>query len=338
MIEKFNFSLLKHNTFGIDARCRRFVEFDSVEELQQVALSLSDSDHPLLIIGKGSNLLLTQDFDGTVLHSAIMGKDVVGTEGDSVFLRCGSGETWDDVVAHCVDNGWYGAENLSLIPGDVGASAVQNIGAYGTEVKDLVYKVEAVELSTGNIATFYNADCAYAYRDSIFKHELKNKYVVTYVTYKLSTVFKPHLDYGNIRTSLQSLAIDHPTASQLRDVIIDIRRSKLPDPEVMGNAGSFFVNPIVPRSKYEQLAMAYPNMPHYDVSDDKVKIPTGWMIEQCGWKGRSLGQVGVHSRQALVLVNFGGASGNDIVNLYKRIANDVYVKFGIDIHPEVNVI
>lgn len=338
MSEKFNYSLLKHNTFGIDARCRHFVEFDSTEELQQVALSLSDADLPLLIIGKGSNLLLTHDFDGTVLHSTIMGKEVVDAEGDSVFLRCGSGETWDDVVAHCVENGWYGAENLSLIPGDVGASAVQNIGAYGTEVKDLVYKVEAVELSTGHTVTFYNADCAYAYRDSVFKHELKNKYVITYVTYKLSVVFKPHLDYGNIRASLQSLGIDHPTARQLRDVIIDIRRSKLPDPEIMGNAGSFFVNPIVSRHKYQQLAMAYPDMPHYDVSDDEVKIPTGWMIEQCGWKGRSLGQAGVHSRQALVLVNLGGASGNDIVNLYKRIANDVQNKFGIDIHPEVNVI
>lgn len=332
-------SLLGHNTFGIEAHCRRFVEFNSVGELQRFVTSLSSNDYPLLIIGEGSNLLPTHDFEGTVLHSAIMGREVVVDDGDSVLLRCGSGETWDDVVAYCVANGWHGAENLSLIPGEVGASAVQNIGAYGVEAKDLIYKVEAVEISSGNTVEFANADCQYSYRQSRFKHEWKNRYVITHVTYRFSHKLNPDLDYGNIRHALESKGIDGvPTASQLRDTIIEIRQSKLPDPKVMGNAGSFFMNPIVDRSVYERLASQYAGMPHYVVDGGRVKIPAGWMIEQCGWKGKSLGRAGVHDRQALVLVNRGGATGDEVVALYQRIIEDVKAKFGIEIHPEVNVI
>lgn len=254
------------------------------------------------------------------------------------MLRCGSGETWDDIVAYCVEKGWYGSENLSLIPGEVGASAVQNIGAYGVEAKDLIYKVEAVEIATGRVVEFSNEECRYAYRDSRFKHEWKNRYLVTYVTYRLSSSFTPDLDYGNIRSSLEAEGIAVPTASQLRQTIVKIRKAKLPDPRVTGNAGSFFMNPVVARNVYERLAAQYPGMPHYDMGEVGVKIPAGWMIEQCGWKGRSLGRAGVHDRQALVLVNKGGATGNDVVCLYKRIIEDVKAKFGIDIHPEVNVI
>ena len=332
-----NYSLLGHNTFGIDACCRRFVEYASVEEAQQIVASLSEADEPLLLLGGGSNLLLTQDYPGTVLHSAILGVRVVAEEGDKVFLECGSGEVFDDVVAYAVKHGYHGAENLSLIPGEVGASAVQNIGAYGAEAKDIIYKVEAVEIATGRGVVFDNADCEYSYRQSKFKHEWKDKYLVTHVIYRLQKTFRPDLDYGNIRSALEAKRIAEPTAQQLRDVIIEIREAKLPDPKVLGNAGSFFMNPIVEKTKYEELAALYPGMPHYTIDDSHEKIPAGWMIDQCGWKGKSLGRAGVHDKQALVLVNRGGATGEEIVKLCETIQEDVKQKFGIEIHPEVNV-
>lgn len=333
-----NYNLLNHNTFGISGNCRRFVEFDNVDELQTCVRSITAEDKPLLIIGGGSNLLLTRDFPGLVLHSAIMGREVVKESEGKVWLRCGSGETWDDIVAYAVEKGWYGAENLSLIPGEVGASAVQNIGAYGAEAKDLIAKVEAVEIATGNVVEFSNEDCRYAYRQSRFKNEWKDHYVITYVTYCFSLDFCPDLDYGNIRHSLEEQGISKPTAQQLRQTIINIREAKLPDPKVTGNAGSFFMNPVVGRDVYERLAAQHEGMPHYVVDADHIKIPAGWMIEQCGWKGASLGRAGVHDRQALVLVNRGGATGEEVVTLYKRIIEDVRAKFGIEIHPEVNVI
>lgn len=333
-----NYNLLNHNTFGISGNCRRFVEFDNVDELQTCVRSITAEDKPLLIIGGGSNLLLTCDFPGLVLHSAIMGREVVKESEGKVWLRCGSGEIWDDIVAYAVEKGWHGAENLSLIPGEVGASAVQNIGAYGAEAKDLIAKVEAVEVATGNVVEFSNEDCRYAYRQSRFKNEWKDHYVITYVTYCFSLDFCPDLDYGNIRHALEEQGIGKPTAQQLRQTVINIREAKLPDPKVTGNAGSFFMNPVVGRNVYERLAAQYEGMPHYVVDADHIKIPAGWMIEQCGWKGASLGRAGVHDRQALVLVNRGGATGEEVVTLYKRIIEDVRAKFGIEIHPEVNVI
>ena len=345
-----DYSLLAHNTFGIDAKCKRFLEYSSVEEAQQMVAGLTDADKPLLILGGGSNLLLTGDYEGTVLHSAIMGIEVLvngemaAAEHDDallnpefVFLRCGSGEVFDDVVAYAVEHGYHGAENLSIIPGEVGASAVQNIGAYGVEAKDIIYKVETVEIATGRVVVFDNRDCHYSYRQSKFKHEWKDKYLVTHVVYRLSRSFVPDLDYGNIRASLAAKHIENPTAQQLRDVIIEIRNAKLPDPKVQGNAGSFFMNPIVDKAKYEELAALYPGMPHYTIDEGHEKIPAGWMIDQCGWKGKSLGRAGVHDKQALVLVNRGGATGEEIVNLCNTIRKDVKQKFGIDIHPEVNV-
>lgn len=340
-----DYSLLAHNTFGIDAKCSRFVEYASVEEAQQLVASLTEADQPLLILGGGSNLLLTGDYQGTVLHSAIMGIEVMENssfenqedEKGSVFLKCGSGEVFDDVVAYAVEHGYHGAENLSIIPGEVGASAVQNIGAYGVEAKDIIYKVEAVEIATGKVVHFDNADCQYSYRQSKFKHEWRDKYLVTHVIYRLSKTFTPDLDYGNIRTSLADKHIAEPTAQQLRDVIIEIRNAKLPDPKVEGNAGSFFMNPIVEKAKYDELAAQYPGMPHYTIDAEHEKIPAGWMIDQCGWKGKSLGRAGVHEKQALVLVNRGGATGEEIVKLCETIRKDVFEKFGIEIHPEVNV-
>ena len=328
-----NYSLLKHNTFGIDAKCQRFIEYTSVEDAQQIVRSLKEEDYPLLILGGGSNLLLTDDYKGTVLHSGISFIEQL----DEERVRCGSAYVWDDFVEYCVSHKLYGAENLSIIPGECGASAVQNVGAYGVEVKDIIEEVEAVEIATGEVHHFTKDDCEYSYRQSRFKHEWRNKYLITSVTYRLSKTYHPKLDYGNIRKALTEQGIENPTAAELRQTITDIRNAKLPDPKIIGNAGSFFMNPIVPKAKYEELAALYEHLPHYTIDDDYEKIPAGWMIEQCGWKGKALGPAGVYDKQALVLVNLGGATGADIVHLYKTIQHDVKEKFGIEIHPEVNI-
>ncbi len=301
-----------------------------MEEAQQVAEILRESEHPYIIIGGGSNLLLTKDFPGIVVRS-----DILGIQIDDNRMTCGSGEVFDEIVEASLMAGLYGLENLSLIPGDVGASVVQNIGAYGVEAKDYIESIEAVEISTGKVVTIQAKDCGYGYRQSKFKTDWKNKYLITHVTYRLSTIFKPHLEYGNLKGTLGPGPI---VPFRLREVIVGIRNEKLPDPKVMGNAGSFFMNPIVPRAQYEALAVRYPEMPHYEVDAERVKIPAGWMIDQCGWKGKSLGRAGVHDKQALVLVNLGGATGDEIVKLCLAIQKDVKEKFGIEIHPEVNII
>jgi UDP-N-acetylmuramate dehydrogenase len=336
MLDEYNFSLLNYNTFGIDARCHHFMEYSSVEEAQEITILLNQEDMPLLILGGGSNLLLTGDYKGTVLHSAIKGIEVLREEGDDVLVRCGSGEIFDDVVAFCVEHQLYGSENLSIIPGEVGASAVQNIGAYGVEAKDIIDTIEAVEISTGEKWVINNEECCYSYRQSRFKHEWKDKFLITYVTYRLSRKFVPRLEYGNIRNQLDERGIATPTAQQLRDVIIGIRNAKLPDPKILGNAGSFFMNPIVDESKKKDLEGRFPNLRYFKV-DGGYKIPAGWMIEQCGWKGKTLGAAGVYDKQALVLVNRGGATGEDVVRLMKKIQEDVKLKFDIEIYPEVNI-
>ena len=337
MKDERNYSLKEHNTFGIDAKCRRFIEFEDDEEAFEVAEILRKSALPYIIIGGGSNLLLTKDFDGIVVRSGIKGHYF---EEDFTCERmtCGSGEVWDDMVATSIKAGYYGLENLSLIPGDVGASAVQNIGAYGVEAKDFILCVWMVEIATGKPWMIGNEECEYGYRQSRFKQDWKNRFLITRVTYGLARTFRPRLDYGNIRSELERRGITEPTAEQVRDVIIDIRNAKLPDPKVEGNAGSFFMNPVVTRNRYEKLAALYPDMPHYKVDSRHEKIPAGWMIEQCGWKGKSLGRAGVHDKQALVLVNRGGATGAEIVALSDAIRKDVKARFDIDIHPEVNIV
>lgn len=336
MKTEYNYSLLRHNTFGIDVLCHKFIEFETVKELQSVVCDISENDKPILIIGGGSNLLLTENYSGTVLHSTIKGFEISKTD-DNIFIRCGSGEVWDDIVLRSLCEGFFGLENLSIIPGEVGASAIQNIGAYGAEAKDFIYKVEAVDINTGNIVEFSNSDCSYSYRQSKFKREWRNKYIITYVIYKLSKIFIPCLEYGNIRHKLAELGITNPTALQLRNAIIDIRNSKLPDPKVQGNAGSFFMNPVVSTSKYKELSKTYEDIPHYTIDSEHEKIPAGWMIDKCGWKGKSLGNAGVHEKQALVLVNRGGATGEEILKLCTKIIADVKSKFDIDIYPEVNI-
>ncbi len=327
-----NYSLLSRNTFGMDVKAKRFVEYDNEEELKALIPTLSGE---VLHMGGGSNLLFKGDFEGTVLHSAIKGIEVVDESAESALVRAGAGEVWDDFVAWTVERGYGGVENLSLIPGEVGASAVQNIGAYGVEAKDVIAMVEAIDLSNGQKRVFGTEECNYAYRQSIFKNALKGKYAITYVTYRLQKQPVLKLDYGNIRAVLGDNG--QHTISDVRQAIIDIRNAKLPDPKVQGNAGSFFMNPVVSREKFLSIQKDYPQMPFYEV-EGGVKIPAGWMIDQCGWKGKSLGRAGVHDKQALVLVNLGGATSDEIITLCNTICKDVKEKFGIDIHPEVNLI
>jgi len=334
--EKKQYSLLSHNTFRLDIKADTFIEYTCTDDLKQIINDKELINGPCLQIGSGSNLLFTSDYKGTILHSQIQDIIIIENTDDYILVKVGAGMEWDSFVAYCVSQGWAGAENLSLIPGEVGASAVQNIGAYGVEAKDLIYQVDAVEIATGNDRIFTNEECNYSYRQSIFKSDLKNKYIVTYVTYKLSKHPAYNLEYGNIKAELEK----YPEVSlaTIRQAIIDIRNSKLPDPKVEGNAGSFFMNPIIPRSQFLELQTQYPEIPHYEVSQDLVKVPAAWMIDKCGWKGKTLGHAGVHSQQALVLVNRGNATGEEIINLSREIQKSVKDLFNIEIHPEVNFI
>ncbi|MEG1580784.1 MAG: UDP-N-acetylmuramate dehydrogenase [Bacteroidaceae bacterium] len=328
-----NYSLLENNTFGIDVSAARFIEYTQKSELQQILPILKAQ--PVLHIGGGSNLLFTKDFDGIILHSAIKGIRVVQTSGTNVYVRVGAGEVWDDFVEYCVKNDYYGIENLSLIPGEVGASAVQNIGAYGAEVKNLIESVEVIDLTTGETMEVGNAACQYAYRQSRFKTEWRGKFAIISVLFKLSMHFDPDLEYGTIRQEMKRRNLVEVTASELREIIIAIRNEKLPDPKKVGNAGSFFMNPVISEDAYRTFAKLYPEAPHYVVSGG-IKIPAGWLIEQCGWKGKTLGRAGVHAKQALVLINCGGATGQDVVLLSNTICTEVLHKFNIEIKPEVN--
>lgn len=335
-----DYSLKSLHTFGMDVRTAHFVEYTSVDELEALLARMQSEWEtlPWLHMGGGSNLLFTSDYyQGVILHSAIKGWQVVDEDEECVHLRVGAGVVWDELVAYTVAQGWGGMENLSLIPGEVGASAVQNIGAYGMEAKDLIETVDTIEIATGTSRTFACEECGYAYRQSVFKSELKGKFVVTHVTYRLQKNPVFHLDYGNIRAELERMG-EGISLDTIRRAVIRIRESKLPDPQVMGNAGSFFMNPIVPRAVMEHIREAYPQMPFYEVDTERVKIPAGWMIEQCGWKGRALGRAAVHDKQALVLVNLGGATGREIIALSDAVRHDVKEKFGVDIHPEVNFI
>lgn len=337
MKELYNCSLLPYNTFGMDVKVSRFVEYASVEELRGLWNAEREAVARALHIGGGSNLLFASDYEGLILHSAIKGYTVVKETEEEVEVRVGAGEVWDDFVAYTVANGWYGAENLSLIPGEVGASAVQNIGAYGVEAKDLIVSVDTFGLETGEERRFMQEECRYAYRESVFKQELKGKYAVTFVTYRLKKHPVFHLEYGNIRAELekQGCQVD---LENVRRIIIAIRQAKLPDPKVLGNAGSFFMNPVVPKMQFEALLAQYPDMPHYPVDDAHVKIPAGWMIDRCGWKGKRVGHAGVHEKQALVLVNCGGATGKEVMHLAEEIVASVRERFGVTIRPEVNYI
>lgn len=335
-------SLLRLNTFGIEACARVFIRYDTERELEQ-AIRLCGTEYagmPTLHIGGGSNLLFVGDFHGVVLLSAVKGVEVLSEDDCEVTLKVGAGETHDRWVQYAVSHGWHGLENLSLIPGQVGASAVQNIGAYGVEASDVISSVEGIGLDTGEKRVWDVEDCGYGYRTSVFKNALKGKYAITHVTYRLAKTYVPRLGYGGLETALHKCGLEADTVSaqEVRDLVSEIRREKLPDPAVTGNAGSFFMNPVVDNSLCDKLLARYPSMPHFNVDTAHSKIPAGWLIEQCGWKGRSLGKAGVHPRQALVLVNKGGATGADILALSKAISEDVGERFGISLTPEVNIV
>lgn len=315
----------------MDVKADRLIEFANEDELKS---ALTGAVKPLLFMGGGSNLLFLNNYSGTVLHSVIDNINIVAEDDNSVSVRVGSGVVWDDFVAYCVEKGWWGVENLSLIPGEVGASAVQNIGAYGVEVKDVLQSIEAISVDDLSKRIFTNAECNYAYRDSIFKKSLKGKYVITYVTYRLSKKANPNIGYG----ALKSVLAENPSLKEIRDAIIAVRNSKLPDPKVYGNAGSFFMNPVIPMEQFVELQSRYPDIPSYPASDGYIKVPAGWLIEKSGWKGKSLGNAAVYEKQALVLINRGGATGMEIKHLADTIIEDIKEIFGITLHAEVNYI
>lgn len=336
MIKVFNNQSLKeHNTFGLDAKAAALVSYDSEDDIPQVLDRLRELPKPVLHIGRGSNLLFTKDFPGTILHSEIEYIHEESTSGDSVLIRVGSGVVWDDFCREMASRELYGTENLSYIPGEVGAAAVQNIGAYGAEVSQVVESVDTVEIATGAKRIFENSECAYGYRDSIFKNSLSGQYIVVSVLFRLSKVPNVDLEYGALK-DLKALG-RIPSAMEVRQKVIEIRRSKLPDPLELGSAGSFFKNPVVSAEKFESLRSKWPEIPHYDVADG-VKIPAAWMIEQCGWKGKSIGGAAVYERQPLIIVNKGGATPGDIVSLASAVRSSVKEKFGVEINPEVNYI
>jgi len=342
---RYDHSLLRHNTFGIEARTDCFIEYTSEDQLQQALQMLRSHQCPkLLNIGAGSNLLFTCDYEGAVLHSAIRTLEVTDQSYlEDIYLRVGAGYCWDSFVGLAVSSGWYGAENLSAIPGDVGAAAVQNIGAYGAEVKDIISQVEAIDITTGEKRIFTNAQCHYSYRESIFKHPEYKKYVITYVTFHLSTVFEPNLSYKALSERFGGLKYSgwRPKygASDIRKFVTEMRASKLPNPAVLGNAGSFFMNPIVPVEHFSALAQMYPDIPHFPTADPAlVKLSAAWLIDRCGWKGKSIGPAGVYDKQPLVLVNLGGAQASDILALSDAVIASVKETFGVELHPEVNFI
>lgn len=328
-----NYSLLKNNTFGIDASCRYFFEYSSVDELFSFCADRGDLLSGALHIGGGSNLLFVNEYyGGLVVHSALKGIERVGETDDFVFVKAMSGVVWDDFVAYAVSEGLCGVENLSLIPGEVGAVPVQNIGAYGVEAKDVIDSVELFDVAGRRVLKVNADECGFAYRNSRFKSDWKGKYWVVSVTFRLKKKTEFVLDYGNIKSSMEGREV---SLQSVRDTIIRIREEKLPSPEVLGSAGSFFMNPVVSADCLSSLKERFGDVPSYKLSETDFKVPAGWLIEQCGWKGKSYKRAGVYEKQALILVNRGGATGADVAELADIIVKDVKSKFGIDISPEV---
>jgi len=330
-------SLEQYNTFGVSVTAQYFVIVSTIDEIKEVLTSEIAKNNSVHILGGGSNILFTKDIDGLVIKNNILGKKVIRENNDTALVHIMSGENWHDVVMWATEHGWGGIENLALIPGSVGATPVQNIGAYGVEIKDTIQSVGVVDMETGEEGEFSESECRFGYRDSIFKTDAKGKYFITYVTLELSKHQKPVTEYGAIQAKLDEMGVDTATIHNVRNAVIAIREVKLPDPKNIGNAGSFFKNPVVAKSVYQKLQKEYPDMPHYDV-DNGVKIPAGWLIEQCGWKGKKVGNVGVHDKQALVIVNHGGATGKEIFDFSKKILQSIKEKFDIELEREVTVI
>ncbi len=333
-----NVQLKPFNTFGIEANAKYFVEVSSIKELQNILQNPDYQGIERLVLGGGSNLLLTKDFDGLVIKINIKGVEVLKENDENIWIKSGAGVVWHDLVMHCVKENYAGMENLSLIPGTVGAAPMQNIGAYGIEIKEVFEELEALEISTGKISIFDKQTCNFGYRESIFKHEAKGKYIILNVTFKLNKKPTFHVEYGAIKDTLAEMGITEPSIKTISEAVIHIRQSKLPNPAEIGNAGSFFKNPEIPKTQFEALKIVFPNIPSYPVNATIVKIPAGWLIEQAGWKGQRFGNVGVHVKQALVLVNYGGGKGEEIKELSQKIQASVKEKFGIQLSAEVNFV
>jgi UDP-N-acetylmuramate dehydrogenase len=328
-------NLKSYNTFGIQAFAKAIVAIESEAQLIDF---LNTNQEKIFILGGGSNLLLTQNIEAVVLYNQIKGKAILVESEEEVIVKVGGGEIWHEFVLWAIEQGYGGVENLSLIPGTVGASPIQNIGAYGVELKDVFHSLEAVCLTTSTIQTFDKTACQFAYRDSIFKRDSKNKYFITAVTFQLSKQPKLNINYGDIRQILQAKGIETPTIKDVSNAVIEIRQSKLPNPAEIGNSGSFFKNPEILQADFERFIAQNPSAPYYSLGNGYVKIPAGWLIEQAGWKGKRIGDAGCHAKQALVLVNYGNASGSEILGLSKAIQQDVFEKYGIALQAEVNVI
>ena len=336
---KTNVNLRPYNSFGFDAFAKYFAEINEVNDLQMLIASGALQQHKTLILSGGNNILFQEDvFDGLVVYINTKGVEILREDENEVVIRAQAGEDWPDFVRFCVSKNWHGIENLAHIPGKVGAAPVQNIGAYGMELKDSFLQCEAIELTTGKKRVFTKEECRFGYRESIFKSEIKGQYVITSVDFLLKKNSPLNLEYGNIKAFLEQNGIENPSLQQLHDAICAIRDAKLPDVKQIGSAGSFFKNPVISAEQFEVLQQQYPDMPHYPDADGKVKVPAGWLIEQAGWKGWRNKHVGVYDKQALVLVHYGGGRGEDIVELARKIQDSVEVKFGIKISPEVNFV
>lgn len=329
-------SLKKFNTFGINVRADRLAAFKLEDNAVRFFKQHKGTEQNYLVLGGGSNILFTSDFHGTIIHPEIEGITMEGKSGSDIFVLAGAGVNWDKLVESTVNNGLGGLENLSLIPGYVGAVAVQNIGAYGVEVKDVIEKVRAISLADGSIREFTSAECKFGYRDSVFKHELKGLYLITKILFRLSTRPKLCLEYGSLKDELSKLG--PASIANIRKIVISTRQAKLPDPEQIGNAGSFFKNPFVPESVLESIQKKYPKLPVFRDRSGEVKIPAGWLIEQCGWKGKRIGDAGIHEKQALVIVNYGNATGSELFDLSEKVRKSVADTFGIDLEREVEMI
>jgi UDP-N-acetylmuramate dehydrogenase len=337
MLLREEISLKPFNTFGIEAYARFFIEVFKEETIIDLAGELQDNYLPLLVLGGGSNILFTKDFPGTVLKISTKGIHVVKEDEETVWVKASAGENWDDFVSFCVDKGWGGIENLSAIPGNAGTSPVQNIGAYGVEMKDTFVQLEAFDLESKGIKILSKDDCRFGYRESIFKSQNKGRYIILNVTFRLTKRPILCLDYGNIRNELAIMKVTNPGIKDVREAVCRIRADKLPDPKVTGNAGSFFKNPVIPPQQYESLKQSFPGIVSFG-QNGNIKLAAAWMIEQCGWKGKQKGNAGVHPTQPLVLVNLGNATGLEIINLADKIRQSVYEKFGIMLETEVNII
>ncbi len=333
-----NSSLKALNTFGLDVKCRRLTQATSTLIILDFLEENYSKGSEYLVLGGGSNVLFTGDFDGDVLLMENKGIAIYPEPDDFVLVKCGAGEVWDDLVSFTIDNGLGGLENLVMIPGRVGASPIQNIGAYGVEMKDHFFQLEAIERSSGNRVIFGWNDCRFGYRDSVFKNEFRNRFIIENVTFRLSRNTQVNTSYGAINAELQRMNVRHPSTKNIANAVRNIRSSRLPDPEELGNAGSFFKNPVVSDKFYEGLKEAYKEVPGYRLEGKQIKLAAGWMIEQCGWKGYREGDAGVHKKQALVLVNYGGATGRDILALSEKIRGSVMEKFGVELEREVQII